>query len=163
MDRFARYAVADEPAWKIHLELVRRTGSGFRPAGIWQVNDAIVPLIEGTNEVNQSARFLGQEITLKRLALYDTGNRFPLDLILRVEVGYPKGVIWMNLLKVTDQRGKEIAFQENSTGGVSGYVLYPFSTESQKLNLKFAVHQSVSLEFIAKPRLVHENIARPEF
>lgn len=141
----------DEPAWNIHLELERRSDSGFRTNEFWDVNDVAIPDIGQTNYVKASTTRYAANVVFASLANYEAGNRPHRNPILKWEVKYPSpSSLRVFLQNVTDQHGRPIAR--------SGFHVHPLPAESERLNFRFVIHQVISLDFLAKPQLAPTNV-----
>lgn len=146
----------DDPAWKIHLELERYQRSSFPSNTWWEVHDIAVPPRGQTNQLNLSPKDYGTNVIFKSLAVAD--GRVRIDL-RRPAVS----ALRVSLLQVTDQRGTNIYFTQASTVNTDAYLLDFAAADARTLNFRFAVHHRVTLEFLAKPQLLHTNIARDEW
>ena len=149
----------DEPAWEIRLDLERTARSAFQSNEIWQVNDVPIPAIGESNYVGQSVSRYATNVTF--VALAQATNISFVSVVaektrnIKVTLDYPSASgVRVHLLKVTDQRGRNLGF--------SNFYVYPPPSASERLNFQFAIHQLVSLRFLAKPSLATTNIINPE-
>ena len=87
-----------------------------------------------------------------------------MDGRFRIDLQRSKGSpLRVTLLQVTDHRGTKIAFAQASAANADAYVLDFAAAEAPTLNFRFAVHQRVTLEFLARPQLLHTNIAKDQW
>lgn len=146
----------NEPAWKVQLELEPSRRSSFPSNTWWELHDVAVPPRGQTNQIHASHPDHGTNVIFKSLAAVD--GRFRIDL--QRSKGSPLRV---TLLQVTDHRGTKIAFAQASAANADAYVLDFAAAEAPTLNFRFAVHQRVTLEFLARPQLLHTNIAKDQW
>jgi hypothetical protein len=158
----------DEPAWKLRLEFVRRSGSA--PDELWLARDIPVP---GRGSVQAKAFQTNlQGVLLFVRGISDARGLLPdgqHSALHRKSVNEASNVLifgWspvspsvrFSLLEVTDDRGQKVPFGEYAQGdhGNVGCAL-DIASNVQSVNALFHVHRSRVVEFLAKPELLSTN------
>jgi hypothetical protein len=145
----------DEPAWKVNLHLERFQRGSFPSNTWWEVKDVRVPPRGQTNRVNASHPDHGTNVIFKSLVV--SGAH------IRVELQRPRGSdVLATLLAVTDERGTNFHFTLDSPGRPDAYLVHFAAADATSLNFRFAVHKRVTLEFVAKPQLLHRLITKDD-
>ena len=63
---------------------------------------------------------------------------------------------------MTDQRGTNFHFTLDSPARPDIYLLHFAAADATTLNFRFAIHKRVTIEFIAKPHLLHRLITKDD-
>ena len=152
----------DEPAWKLRLEFMRR--SGFAADEQWLVKGIPVPgrdlFTPKTFQTNlQSVNLLVRGISDAQGLLPDgqmsvnaTSN------VLDIKWSSAQEGVRVSLLEVTDDRGQKVRVN-GSVGGDHGQVGYglDMARTVHSVNALIAVRRSRVVEFLAKPELISTN------
>ena len=143
-----------EEGWRLGVEFTR--AGEFSPADLWTVPAVPIP---GPNLSSTSERYRklhGVMIEGLELSWLPAGAWMNADRMrsgrLNIRMTPPARGVRLHLIRVVDDRGKQIRFEPAYINpiGIYGFkVMIP--TNSEALDFTFAVQQSEILEFLARP------------
>jgi hypothetical protein len=164
--QFSAAFCADEPVWKLRLELVPCPLSSIDPADLWIIPWLPLPRSPVFSQI--AAPFSRQGVTVRVWGLAGPWARVPAkdrrSLLVRkssspvitvdVESTLPVPGVRLRLVRAVDDRGRSI--QHPDTGGTSlsegrfGFGLRT-APDARKVRLVFAVVKSRFVEFVVRP------------
>lgn len=151
----------DEPAWKLRVEMSRK--SGFTAGETWAVTN--IPVKPGDiNSVFQRNQrdkpFIEATLGENHLKVYpaiqlssDQARNYGgfMEGIVQISVDPPPEGMRMALIKVTDDQGRPVEFNNWATGGGDFRFSLKKLADVKSLNITLALHRSRYFEFTVKP------------
>jgi hypothetical protein len=152
----------DEPAWKLRVELSRR--SGFNEDELWTVTE--IPFTPGTindtyrrdKGTNVIAQTTLDDIHLDlysviKLSTDQARQSGGLDGVFRIRATPPPDGTRLTLVSVTDDQNRTIEFNNLGWGGGDYRFALRKLGDAKTINVKLALHRSRYVEFTAKPQM----------
>jgi hypothetical protein len=151
----------DEPAWKLRVEMSRQ--SGFTPEETWTVPD--LPLKPG--DINRMWQRNKQDPPFAETTMSENHVKmFPviklsdeqarnyggyMEGVFRINVDPPPDGMRMTVIKITDDQGRPIEFNNWGWGGGDFRFSLKKLTDVKTINVTLALHRSRYVEFTVKP------------
>jgi hypothetical protein len=154
--QFAHWPLPVTDAWNLKVEFSRE--GGFSPGEVWHLPR--LPLEEGAVGAPMATNHM-QGVNVVVFRPHPSFGRTPNFWELRVRILGEKPGWRLNLLRAADDLGNEIA-RSNYAGSDSEvtYYINPAS-EARMLDVTLAFHQSLFVDFVARPRRWSKGLPPP--